>query len=333
MEQYGVTTRSGKTRTSPRGNDDSDEDTRTKTDSPGNTTSTETNTWSAGTDATYSNGGSTESASRETSHPRDVTNDDQSTRAHDDPSNKADTSKKSHNKRLQLEATRRLQELELREIRAAKALAKTDRALGQLYDDEECLDTCHETVEIPTDRSRTTFESQTADETAGDKGTRTNEHVRAPSRETENLTRALTDALSFLRSDQKPAPPKYLHELPNFYGEINEWIAFRTVYRDTQCHFTESQNVARLRKALKGDARENVKSLLYSGASADDILDSLQRYFGRPEILILNELENIKKMPKLAEDGRNMNVFASKIVNCVASIKALENRNICTHPS
>ncbi|GBP81448.1 hypothetical protein EVAR_64015_1 [Eumeta japonica] len=28
-------------------------------------------------------------------------------------------------------------------------------------------------------------------------------------------------------------------------------------------------------------------------------------------------------MPKLAEDGRNMNVFASKIVNCVA-IKALE---------
>ncbi|GBP74453.1 hypothetical protein EVAR_44517_1 [Eumeta japonica] len=29
-------------------------------------------------------------------------------------------------------------------------------------------------------------------------------------------------------------------------------------------------------------------------------------------------------MPKLAEDGRNMNVFASKIVNCVASIKALE---------
>ncbi|GBP02775.1 hypothetical protein EVAR_12752_1 [Eumeta japonica] len=33
MEQYGVTTRSGKTRTSPRGNDDSDEDTRTKTDS------------------------------------------------------------------------------------------------------------------------------------------------------------------------------------------------------------------------------------------------------------------------------------------------------------
>ncbi|GBP80197.1 hypothetical protein EVAR_100074_1 [Eumeta japonica] len=27
------------------------------------------------------------------SHPRDVTNDDQSTRAHDDPSNKADTSK------------------------------------------------------------------------------------------------------------------------------------------------------------------------------------------------------------------------------------------------
>ncbi|GBP49312.1 hypothetical protein EVAR_102255_1 [Eumeta japonica] len=98
------------------------------------------------------NGGSTESASRETSHPRDVT--------------------------TTIKATRRLQELELREIRAAKALAKTDRALGQLYDDEECLDTCHETVEIPTDRS---YHVRISDRRRnwGDKGTRTNEHVQA----------------------------------------------------------------------------------------------------------------------------------------------------------
>ncbi|GBP29304.1 hypothetical protein EVAR_79001_1 [Eumeta japonica] len=192
--------RGEKTRTSPRGNDDSDEDTRTKTDSLA-TPHLQKRTRGVQDRRDISNGGSTESASRETSHPRDVTNDDQSTRAHDDPSNKADTSKKSHNKRLQLEATRRLQELELREIRAAKALAKTDRALGQLYDDEECLDTCHETVEIPTDRSRTTFESQTADETAGIRE-RGQTNTFAPSRETENLTRALTDALSFLRSDQ-----------------------------------------------------------------------------------------------------------------------------------
>ncbi|GBP15714.1 hypothetical protein EVAR_91884_1 [Eumeta japonica] len=153
-----------------------------------------------------------------TSHSRDVTNDDQSTRAH--VTIRADTSK---NRTI------------------------NDRACGQLYDDEECLDTCHETVEIPTDPSRTTFESQTADETA---------------------------------------------------------------------------NVARLRKALKkGDAGKR-KVIVVFGASADDIPDSLQRYFGRPEILILNELEYIK-MPKLAEDGRNERLV-SKIVNCVASIKALE---------
>ncbi|GBP88704.1 hypothetical protein EVAR_60640_1 [Eumeta japonica] len=119
--------------------------------------------------ATYSNGGSTESASREASHLRDVTNDEQSTRAHGDPSNTADTSKKSCNKRLQLEATCRLQVLELREKRAVKALAKTDRSLGQLYNNEECLDTYRETVEAPTDRSRITFEYQTANGTAGDK--------------------------------------------------------------------------------------------------------------------------------------------------------------------
>ncbi|GBP37268.1 hypothetical protein EVAR_35701_1 [Eumeta japonica] len=140
---------------------------KTKTDSSGNTAFTETNTWSAETDATYSNGGSTESASREASHPRDVTND------------------------------------------------------------------------------------------GGGQGAQTNECARAPSHETETLTQALTDT---------------------------------TVYWDTHCYFTESQNVAPLRKALTGDARKNVKSLLYSGTSADEILNSLQ----------------------------------SKIVNCVASIKALK---------
>ncbi|GBP37620.1 hypothetical protein EVAR_34657_1 [Eumeta japonica] len=112
MEQYGVTTRSGKTRMSPHGNDDSNEDSQTITDSSGNTTFTETNTWSAGTDATYSNGGSTESASRKASHPRVVTNNEQSTHVHGDSSNTADISKKSCEKWLQLETTRRLQVLE-----------------------------------------------------------------------------------------------------------------------------------------------------------------------------------------------------------------------------
>ncbi|GBP04574.1 hypothetical protein EVAR_98943_1 [Eumeta japonica] len=160
MEQYGVTTRSGKTRTSPRGNDDSDEDTRTKTDS-----------WQH---HIYRN------EHVECRDRRDILERRQHRKRI--PRNESPATSQTT-----IKATRRLQELELREIRAAKALAKTDRALGQLYDDEECLDTCHETVEIPTDRSpRSNLRPPTK---LGDKGTRTNEHVRAPSRETENLTR------------------------------------------------------------------------------------------------------------------------------------------------
>ncbi|GBP94225.1 hypothetical protein EVAR_100061_1 [Eumeta japonica] len=89
MEQYGVTTRSGKTRTSPRGNDDSDEDTRTKTDS---LATPHLQKRTRGVQGQTRHTRTAAGASRETGHPRDVTND-QSTRAHDDPSNKADTSK------------------------------------------------------------------------------------------------------------------------------------------------------------------------------------------------------------------------------------------------
>ncbi|GBP84846.1 hypothetical protein EVAR_69422_1 [Eumeta japonica] len=91
MEQYGVTTRSGKTRTSPRGNDDSDEDTRTKTDSLA-TPHLQKRTRGVGQTR------HTRTAAAQKAHPakrvtRVTSQTTISRRAHDDPSNKADTSK------------------------------------------------------------------------------------------------------------------------------------------------------------------------------------------------------------------------------------------------
>ncbi|PZC71421.1 hypothetical protein B5X24_HaOG213484 [Helicoverpa armigera] len=101
--------------------------------------------------------------------------------------------------------------------------------------------------------------------------------------EVQALTAALRDA--FGRSGAASAP-KYLHELPTFDGCSSEWMAFRVVYEDTASLFSEAQNMARLRRALRGTAREAMKSLLYSEAAPADVMLALKRRFGRPEALV-----------------------------------------------
>ncbi|CAB3222397.1 unnamed protein product [Arctia plantaginis] len=86
--------------------------------------------------------------------------------------------------------------------------------------------------------------------------------------------------------------------------------------------FTDVQNVARIRKALRGAARETTRALLYTVSDPYEIIDTLERRYGRPELLVLSELENIKRMPRMSDDGRNLCSFATKVANTVAAIKA-----------
>ncbi|XP_072931828.1 uncharacterized protein [Epargyreus clarus] len=117
--------------------------------------------------------------------------------------------------------------------------------------------------------------------------------------------------------------PNYVHELPDFDGKSEEWIAFRTVYEDTAPLFTEAQNMARLRRSIKGTAREAIKSLLYSECPPEKVIEALRRRFGRPEALILMELEKVKNLPRINENARDICVFASRVNNTVATIRGL----------
>ncbi|XP_041983271.1 uncharacterized protein LOC121736254 [Aricia agestis] len=134
------------------------------------------------------------------------------------------------------------------------------------------------------------------------------------------LANAIVQAVNSSRSE---ATPKFIHELPHFDGTITEWMAFKSVFNDTADMFSDIQNVARLRKALRGAARETVRALLYTVSDPYEIIDTLERRYGRPELLILSEIENIKRLPRMTEDGRNVSSFASKISNTVAAIKSL----------
>lgn len=116
----------------------------------------------------------------------------------------------------------------------------------------------------------------------------------------------------------RPAP-----ELPPFDGNISEWVSFKAEYMDSAPLFSSVQNVSRIRRALKGEARIAVKSIMYTVRDPREIMESLERQFGDPDEIILTELHGIKKMPRLAEDSSNIGTFAAHIANAVATIRSL----------
>ncbi|XP_045487974.1 uncharacterized protein LOC123689933 [Pieris rapae] len=142
--------------------------------------------------------------------------------------------------------------------------------------------------------------------------------------ETKSDIRAIADAIKEVMTNHVMPQPKYIQELPIFEGDSSEWTAFRVVYEDTSPMFSDVQNMARLRKAIKGTARESIKSLLYSEAKPEEVINALRRRFGRPDALVLAELEKLKALPGTTENPRDICVFASQINNSVAAIKGLK---------
>ncbi|XP_045490509.1 uncharacterized protein LOC123690685 [Pieris rapae] len=142
--------------------------------------------------------------------------------------------------------------------------------------------------------------------------------------ETKSDIRAIADAIKEVMTNHVMPQPKYIQELPIFEGDSSEWTAFRVVYEDTYPMFSDIQNMARLRKAIKGTARESIKSLLYSEAKPEEVINALRRRFGRPDALVLAELEKLKALHRTTENPSDICVFASQINNSVAAIKGLK---------
>ncbi|XP_063616322.1 uncharacterized protein LOC134789659 [Cydia splendana] len=129
-------------------------------------------------------------------------------------------------------------------------------------------------------------------------------------------------------------PPMYHKppELPPFGGDITEWISFRAEFEDTSPMFSAVNNVSRIRRALKGEARTAVKSIMYTVQDPYEIMEALERQFGDPEEIVLTELHNIKRMPRLSEDNANISSFAAHIANAVATVKSLRQEKYLHAP-
>src|SRR5207237_448656 len=109
----------------------------------------------------------------------------------------------------------------------------------------------------------------------------------------DSLKERSSSALSYLK----------FPDLPIFEGKIAEWPLFKAELEQStaQWRIQDVENIGRLRKCLKGDARDAVLSLMVHPNNMPEILRTLERRFGRADVIIEDMVEQIKKLLHLRE--------------------------------
>ena len=124
-------------------------------------------------------------------------------------------------------------------------------------------------------------------------------------------------------------------ELPTFSGLPEEWPVFFEHYEAStrECQFSDAENMARLRKALKGRAREAVSALLALPGNVTNVMRTLQRRFGRPDFIVQSLIEKAKGMPAVREgDLLALIDFGNAVGNLVSTMELVRSEGHLANP-
>lgn len=116
-------------------------------------------------------------------------------------------------------------------------------------------------------------------------------------------------------------------ELPLFFGDPMEWLSFKNAYEESTniCNFSAKENLWRLRKCLRGCAKEAVSALLISTTSPDTVMSTLELQYGNPDIILTRILSEVQKLNPLPQEyHKDIVTFSVKIKNYVASVRELK---------
>lgn len=109
-------------------------------------------------------------------------------------------------------------------------------------------------------------------------------------------------------------------ELPEFYGLPEQWPVFITAFNQSTEAFGYSalQNIFRLQKSLKGEAREAVEFLLINHDNVNELIQTLEFRFGRPQILAQSQMFKIRDLPEISERRIDQLItFSTRVANMV----------------
>jgi hypothetical protein len=117
------------------------------------------------------------------------------------------------------------------------------------------------------------------------------------------------------------------HDLPPFDGKFEEWPIFFSQYEMTTraCKLTDIENIQRLQKALKGEAREVVRAMLVSDRNVDRIMDILQQRYGKPKTILDTIFQQVESLPSLKDrDKKGFIKFVDSVRNLTPTAVAFE---------
>ncbi|XP_036347625.1 uncharacterized protein LOC118757004 [Rhagoletis pomonella] len=125
-------------------------------------------------------------------------------------------------------------------------------------------------------------------------------------------------------------------DLPEFGGKAEDWPIFHAAFVESTAAYgyTNFENNQRLRKCLKGEAREVVKSLLIHPSNVSCIIDQLQFRFGRPEQLIRSQLAQVREIAPISENAIGKLIpFATKVKNICAFLQSANGEYQLSNPT
>ncbi|XP_036340648.1 uncharacterized protein LOC118750014 [Rhagoletis pomonella] len=113
-------------------------------------------------------------------------------------------------------------------------------------------------------------------------------------------------------------------ELPHFHGHPEEWPLFiSSLETSTEiAGYSNAENLMRLQACLKGKAREMVQSKLLLPAMVPEIIQTLRMCFGRPELIIENLIEKVKRVPPIKDRLDGLIDFALCVRNVYSTMES-----------
>lgn len=130
--------------------------------------------------------------------------------------------------------------------------------------------------------------------------------------------------------------PKKMYDLPEFNGTPEDWPLFSTAFEHSTIayKYNNFENCLRLQKALKGDAKDCVKSLLIHPDNVNAVMEQLKFQYGRPDLLIRCQLQQVRDIPTINENGvEKLISFAVKVQNFAAFLQTANGHQHLSNPT
>ena len=124
-------------------------------------------------------------------------------------------------------------------------------------------------------------------------------------------------------------------ELPIFAGEPEEWPVFFEQFRSSteDCGFSNAENMGRLRKCLKGKARETVAAMLAVPDNLTMVMACLERRFGRPDVIVQAPIKRARSLTS-PKDGDMVGLIdlSNAVTNLVSTMQLLKSDGHLRNP-